>query len=281
MDYNRPTNLGDIDPAQVDVATDPKPKTKPRRRKLQKMPAMLEPWAKKAKARMDKRPASPGVMMEPRGDLGDFQAMAPHDNHEVWALQIHDAFGTRSPSTVTVFMEQLRALCGESWNDERKAWQPSETELNAALNFINSNQPRNEAEAALAAQMLAVHFMTMRLSAQALRTGDARTASIAAKLARTYAAQMATLQLTRGKRRSTRQHITVKHEKHIHTHQHQHLEAWAYAPPQPTPSALPGDHHESAIEQRAEAVRGGTKVSGTNPVGQVVPIGRRERKAGL
>jgi hypothetical protein len=281
MDYDRPTNLGDIDPAQIDVATDPKPKTKPRRRKVQKMPAMLGPWAEKAKTRMEKRPASPGVMMEPRGDLGDFRAVAPHDNHEVWSLQIHDAFGTRSPSTVTVFMEQLRALCGENWNDERKAWQPSETELNAALNFINSNQPRNEAEAALAAQMLAVHFMTMRLSAQALKTGDARTASIAAKLARTYAAQMDTLQLTRGKRRSTRQHITVKHEKHIHTHQHQHLEAWAYAPPEPTPSALPGDQHGPAIEQRAEAVRGGAQVSGTDPVRQVVPIGRRQRKAGL
>lgn len=279
MTLDRPTNLGDIDPKQVDVSTDPKPKR--RRRKVQKMPALLEPWAEKARARMEKRPASPGVMMEPRGDHGDFQAVSPHDNDEVWSLQIHDAFGTRSPSTVAVFMEQLRALCGQNWNDERKAWHPSETELNAALNFINSVQPRNEAEAALAAQMLAVHFMTMRLSASALTTGDARTASIAAKLARTYAAQMDTLQQVRGKRRSTRQHITVRHEKHIHTHQHQHLAAWAYAPSEPAPSVLPGEHHGPAIEQRTEAVCGSAPVSGEEPVGQVVPIGRRARKAGL
>lgn len=279
MKYERPSNLGDIDPARVDVATDPKPES--RRRKVQKMPAMLEPWAEKAKARMEKRPASPGVMMEPRGDLGDFEPASPHDNDEVWSLQIHDAFGTRSPSTVAVFMEQLRALCGQSWNDERKAWHPSETELNAALNFINSVQPRNEAEAALAAQMLAVHFMTMRVSASALNTGDARTASIAAKLARTYAMQMDTLQQARGKRRSTRQHITVRHEKHIHTHQHQHLAAWGCASPAPAPSALSGEHHVPAIEQRTEAVRGSSTVSGADQIGQVVPIGRRERKAGV
>ncbi|WP_125993388.1 hypothetical protein [Sphingomonas sp. S-NIH.Pt15_0812] len=279
MKIDQPTNLGDIDPARIDVATDPKPKQS--RRKVQKMPALLKPWAEKAKARMDKRPASPGVMMEPRGDLGDFQAVAPHDNHEVWSLQIHDAFGTRSPSTVAVFMDQLRSLCGQNWNDERKAWHPSETELNAALNFINSVQPRNEAEAALAAQMLAVHFMTMRMSSQALKTGDAGMASIAAKLARTYAAQMDTLQQARGKRRSTRQHITVRHEKHIHTHQHQHLAAWGYAVPEPAPSTLPGEHHGLAIEQRAEAVCSRPPVSGEDPVGQVVPIGRRARKAGV
>lgn len=280
MQDERPTNLGDIDPAQVDVATDPKPK-RTRRRKVQPMPALLEPWAEKAKARMDKRPASPGVMMEPRGDLGDFRAVAPHDNHEVWSLQIHDAFGTRSPSTVAVFMEQLRALCGQNWNDQTKAWHPSEVELNAALNFINSIQPRNEAEAALAAQMLAVHFMTMRVSASALNTGDARTASVAAKLARTYAAQMDTLQQVRGKRRSTRQHITVKHEKHIHSHQHQHIAAWGCATPDPAPSAIPGEHHPPAIEQRTGVIRSGAAVPSKGQIGEVVPIGRRERKAGV
>jgi hypothetical protein len=280
MQDERPTNLGDIDPAQVDVATDPKPK-RARRRKVQPMPALLEPWAEKAKARMEKRPASPGVMMEPRGDLGDFRAVAPHDNHEVWSLQIHDAFGTRSPSTVAVFMEQLRALCGQNWNDQTKAWHPSEVELNAALNFINSIQPRNEAEAALAAQMLAVHFMTMRVSASALNTGDARTASVAAKLARTYAAQMDTLQQVRGKRRSTRQHITVKHEKHIHSHQHQHIAAWGCVTPNPAPSAIPGDQHAPAIEQRAGVIGSGAAVPGKGQVGEVVPIGRRERKAGV
>ncbi|WP_433908770.1 hypothetical protein [Sphingomonas yabuuchiae] len=279
MKIDQPTNLGDIDTTRIDVATDPKPKQ--RRRKVQKMPAMLEPWAEKAKVRMERRPASPGVMMEPCGELGDFRAVAPHDNHEVWSLQIHDAFGTRSPSTVAVFMEQLRALCGQSWNDERKAWHPSETELNAALNFINSVQPRNEAEAALAAQMLAVHFMTMRVSASALKTGDARTASIAAKLARTYAAQMDTLQQVRGKRRSTRQHITVKHEKHIHTHQHQHLAAWGYAAPDPAPSAPNGNHREPAIEQRTETVCSSASMSGADAIGQVVPISRRARKASL
>lgn len=287
MKYDRPTNLGDIDPAQVDIATAAK---RPRKqRQVQPMPKLLEPWAAKAKVRMASRPASPGVMLE-RVGFDEFEPVSPHDNEDVWQHQIHDAFGTRSPSTVRVFIEQLRLLCGQHWDDGKKEWRPSETELNAALNFVNSVQPRNEAEAALAAQMLAVHFMTMRLSAQALNTGDARTASVAGKLARTYAMQMDTLQRGRGKRRSTRQHITVRHEKHIHTHQHQHLTipgtdtpgaAWGCASPASPPSHIAGEQHVGQIDHRTAVTFGGTALSSEDQIGAVVPLASRKRKAGL
>jgi len=277
MANDRPTNLGDIDPAATDVATAPTQRRT--KRAVQPMPALLEPWAVKAKARMSARPASPGLMLERRGP-NDFVPVSPHDNDEVWQLQIHDAFGTRSPSTVRVFIEQLRTLCGQSWDEQDHAWRPSETELTAALNFVNSVQPRNEAEAGLAAQMLAVHFMTMRLSAEALRTSDARTASVAGKLARTYAMQMDTLQRARGKGRSTRQHITVRHEKHIHSHQHQHVAAWGCAPPPSVPRAT-GEHHVERIEHRAAHDGGSAPLPGPDTGGAVVPLAGRRRKAGL
>jgi hypothetical protein len=279
MKNDRVTNLGDIDPTQVDLASAPKPKR--RRRKVQPMPKLLEPWVEKAKARMEKRPASPGIMMEPGAGCDEFVPMSPHDNDEAWQYQIHDAFGTRSPSTVRVFIEQLRSLCGQVWDEGRRGWRPSETEISAAVNFVNSVQPRDEAEAALAAQMLAVHFMTMRLSAQAMMTGDTRTAATAAKLARTYTMQMDALNRGRGKSRSTRQHITVKHEKHVHTHKHQHIDARGCALPLPTPSRTIGDHHAGQLEHRAEVLCPGKPLQGKDPVGAVVPITSRKWKASL
>jgi hypothetical protein len=267
MPNYRPTSLGDVDPATVDAASSPKPKR--RRRKVQPMPKLLEPWADKARARMEQRPASPGIILERTGVCDEFEPASPHDNDEVWHLQIHDAFATRSPSAVRVFIEQLRALCGQHWSDREGMWRPSETELNAALNFVNSVQPKNEAEAALAAQMVAVHLMTMRVSAQALKLGDPRSASVAGKLARTYAIQLDTLNRIRGMGRSSRQRITVRHEKHVHTHQHVHLEGGG--------SDLRGQPHEarkgsSVDKPRACELEGRGALRSSDTTGNVVPL---------
>ena len=94
------------------------------------------------------------------------------------------------------------------------------------LNMIASIRPRNELEAALAAQMIAVHMMMMKTSAAALRTSwgtDPRFAATAGKLARTYAILSDTLNKGRGGRRSSKQTIIVRQEKHVHHHQHVHL----------------------------------------------------------
>ena len=93
----------------------------------------------------------------------------------------------------------------------------------AAVQVVRSVRPRNEAQACLAAQMVAVHLMQMKLSAQALNRGhpEPRSCAIAGKLARTYAIQLETMAKLKGK--GTRQRITVRktstHEhKHIHLH---------------------------------------------------------------
>jgi hypothetical protein len=80
-------------------------------------------------------------------------------------------------------------------------------------------------QAAMAAQMVAVHMMAMKTAARALEGlgADTRTAALAAKLARTFTSQWEALMRHRGKRRTTRQTITVSHQKHVHNHHHQHL----------------------------------------------------------
>jgi hypothetical protein len=182
------------------------------------MPEMLRPFIDEARERQKRRPASPGVAVESiderRWTLG-----SPHREFEAWEVQICDAFGTRSGATYWTFLNQLAALCGQGWDEERRNWVPDETELNAALNIVNGIRPRNEIEAALAAQMVAVHFLQMKTTAYALRqTGLLNFAAVAGKLARTFAMQCDSLSRLRGK--TGKQVIKVRYERHDHKHVH-------------------------------------------------------------
>jgi len=79
-------------------------------------------------------------------------------------------------------------------------------------------------QAALAAQMVAVHLMMMEVSERCLRTykcADPHLLSAASKLARTFAIQSETLAKLQG-RKTSRQKITVSYERHEHKHVHVH-----------------------------------------------------------
>ena len=121
-----------------------------------------------------------------------------------------------------MFMSQLQALCSaDRWDNDAKQWRLDENEYSAALTIVASIAPRNELEAALAAQMVAVHLMTMQLAARAIKDSyDSRTAAVAAKLARTFAIQMEALRANRTKRTTARQSIKVRKELHQHIHYH-------------------------------------------------------------
>ena len=144
---------------------------------------------------------------------------------EAWHVQLIDAFGTRSTSTFWTFIDQLAGLCFGEPDYGPKGWCPDEAELNAAINMVSGTRPRNEMEAALAAQMVAVHLMTMKLSAKALRNtyDEPKTAAAAGKLARTFAMQCETMAKLKG--RAGKQRITVKYERHNHHHDHKHIHA--------------------------------------------------------
>ncbi|MEO8926404.1 MAG: hypothetical protein ABI306_04500 [Caulobacteraceae bacterium] len=148
------------------------------------------------------------------------QTIAPaHADREAWEIQLYDAFGTRSAKVIGLFLDQLSHLCRE--DAPNGPWRPNEAELNAMIGMVNGVRPRNEIEAALAAQMVAVHLLTMRSAHHALRHEDwldPIKAAVVAKLARTFAQQCDTLNRLKG--RVGKQTIRVRYERHDHKHVH-------------------------------------------------------------
>lgn len=210
---------GRIDPETLDSAS--KPRRKRRARKRPEPADELREWEQGAERRTSARPYPPGVMLEAAG-MNEEHWTAPHSDPGLWTLQLADAFGTRSRAVISTFMTQLEALCGPThWDDEARQWRLDENQFSAALAIVNSVKPRNEMEAALAAQMVAIHLLTMQVAARALRyDGDTRTAATAAKLARAFTDQMAALKAHRQRGRTSKQSITVRKELHQHIHYH-------------------------------------------------------------
>ncbi len=130
------------------------------------MPTILEPVAIKAKDRLRARHVNPGVAVEvEKVSQFGYRLASPHSDHESWEAMICDALGTRSVSTAKTFVHSLTQLCSQSFHPIESEegggeWCPDEFELNMVLNIATSIKPRNEMEAALAAQMTAVHMMT-------------------------------------------------------------------------------------------------------------------------
>jgi len=193
------------------------------------MPANMEASAAKAIKRHQRRLLSPGVAVEV-AKVGDTYVVASsHQDLLAWEAMVCDALGTRSDSTAKTFLFHLAGLCSQNWQPSEESggeWCPDERELNMILNFVAGIKPKNEMEAALAAQMVAVHLMQMRLSSRALAGGHihAANAAMAGKLARTFVMQIEALSRLKGKRSTSKQTITVRQEKHVHNHQHVHIE---------------------------------------------------------
>ena len=252
---------GKIDPAKVDVAAMPK-----RRRKARNRPEPapeLRKWEAEAEARMFKRPYPPNIMFEPAG-FDEEHWTSPHSDEGLWTLQLGAAFGTRSLAVLATFMDQLEALCGRNiWDEEARQWRLDENEFSAALAMVNSIKPRNEMEAALAAQMVAVHLMTMKATARALKyDDDTKTAAVAGKLARTFVMQLEALHAIKGKRRTTRQTIKVSKELHQHVHYHRGEDGNGRQPHGPS----------------AEIIDGRAALPSPQPGGDAVPLPSRKGK---
>lgn len=188
------------------------------------MPRVLKELGEKAIKRHERRQATPPINVTTTEGTWSFGSPFREEDEDYWVALLFEAFGTRSQATFRTFTNQLAQLCSTDWNEDSKAWHPNEDELVASIQIVRSTRPRNEAEACLAAQMVAVHLMQIRLSAQALKHSwpEPRTCAIAGKLARTYAMQLETISKLKGK--GSRQRITVRkysqHEhKHIHLHQ--------------------------------------------------------------
>lgn len=252
---------GDIDPATADIAKRPRRKARNR----PDPPAELREWGTKAEQRLYQRPLPPNIILEPVG-FDKEQWTSPHSDPSLWTLQLADAFGTRSQAVISLFMSQLESLCGRGvWDEAAHQWRMQESELSAILALVNAFRPRNEAEAMLAAQMVATHLLAMKVGARALRYDyDTRTAAAYAKIVKAYAIQTDAMQGMKGKRRTTRQTITVKKELHqsVHYHDHRGGKQNDYRPHEPT------DGPAAEITDKRETLRG--KDAG----GVVVPLSR-------
>ena len=188
------------------------------------MPQILKDLGAGAIERMERRSATPEIEITTNETGWTFSSPYRAEDLVEWEALLFDAFATRSAAAFHVFTTQLAALAPTVWKGEGEGWIPDHWELRAAIQIVRSVKPRNEAEACLAAQMVAVHRMQMKLSAQALSRSwpEPRSCAIAGKLARTYAMQLETMAKLKGK--GSRQRITVRkysqHEhKHIHLHQ--------------------------------------------------------------
>lgn len=193
------------------------------------MPANLEPIAEDARKRHRKRHANPGVAIEVEKvtELG-YRLTSPHNDTEAWQAMVCDALGTRSEATALTFLYQLTKLCEQNRHPDDEVgggeWVPDECELNMILNIVSGIKPKNEMQAALAAQMVVVHMMIMKVGERCLRVygcADPHLVAAASKLARTFAIQTEALAKLQG-RKTSRQKITVSYEKHEHKHVHMH-----------------------------------------------------------
>jgi hypothetical protein len=188
-------------------------------------PELIKPSIAKAKARTQRRSFAPFIALE-RDEAGVHQWEWPfEDTSDDWLHLVVDAFGTRSANIAHIFVDQLAALAAKQWDEPTGKWIPDAQEVSALIAIVSACRPKNEAQAAMAAQMAAVHLMTMRVGSRlGEHPWDTKMIGAFSRLARTYAIQMDTMQSLKGKRRSVKQHITVTQEKHIHNHQHVHLE---------------------------------------------------------
>ena len=187
-----------------------------------KMPAKLRAQAATAIKRHQSRPITPEVAVTV--DDGGWSLTSPYSNLDdlSWAALLFEAFGTRQRAVADVFINHLARLCSTAWDGT--VWRPDEGELQAAIAIVRSVAPKNESQAALAAQAVAIHFTTMKVATNlAGRSApDARTVAALASLGKAFSQQLETMQKLQGKRTS-RQRITVKNERHIHNHQHVHV----------------------------------------------------------
>lgn len=184
---------------------DHRPSTKPKRGQ-KAYPKAYQKAVTKIRTKAARREVvNPAVALERDAD-GNCITWGPAfkgDDDFFWLL-LADTFGTVSSSVINCFMDQLIEL-----SDGQR---PDQTLLNGAISIIGSYKPKTEGEAMLAAQMVAVHMLTMKAAAYANSTSrwgvPEREARLVFRGARTFAEQTDTMARLKGR----------KGEQHIHVH---------------------------------------------------------------
>lgn len=243
------------------------------------MPKKLRDRAAQAKARHQQRAVVPDLAFSV--EAGSFGSPYRSADDAAWASLLFEAFGTRMGSVAHVFILHLARLCSADFDQAKGGWAPNEDELQAAIAIVQSLAPRNEAEAALAAQAVAVHFAAMKMGKQiaTMSYPDPRTVAALAALGKVYAGQLETMQKLQG-RKTVKQRITVRYERHNHNHQHVHIEGGGGSgsggqaqEPCDDRNSGNGNNRRPLIEHEGSA-----SVSRSDAAGNVVPMSRKQRQ---
>jgi hypothetical protein len=243
------------------------------------MPKSLRPLADKAIARHMKRPLPPKINVE--GEVGcEYTFSSPYakEDGEAWEALLFQAFGTRRITVAQYFIGALVGLVKGVWDAEGHKWRPSQDEFDAIVAMVNSMQPRNEAQAAYAAQLCALHLSAMRLAKHTTtHHADPRTVRALTKTVRAYGDGLVTLQRLQGRSRTVKQSIKSESHKHVHQHIHYHG-GGAENGSQPHGASEGTGHNQSAGTRLIEAR---ATVPGEKPRGEVVRLPCREGQEGL
>jgi hypothetical protein len=244
----------------------------PRGRKP-RMPEVLRALGDAALTRIRKNSAAPMIWEMPKeGESASWASgwfVCPYakQDEDRWFGLVMSIFGTRQEVVAHMFMTQLAALCDRNWKAP-EGWRTDEVQMTQLLVLIHDMRPRNASEAALAAQLCALHLSMMKLGAAQAHTwgGDARAVAIMAKTSRAYADGLMALEKLKGRANKTRQ--TIKVEKHTHTHQHIHLEG---------DEKFGGQPHAKATDLIAKL----RSLPSSNEGGEIVRFPSGEGEAGL
>ncbi len=177
--------------------------------------AMPDPLRKRAAAAArvhETRFTPPEVLVTPEGFGSPYRSA---DEAEWWRL-LGEAFGTRMVSVISVFLEQVAKLVPSEWDEATERHVPNADHLNAALAIVASMKPRNEAEAAQAAQAFALHVVAMKVGAGIVKNSsvDPRQANALANLVKAHMGVVDSVKARHGSR-SSKQTIVVKKQVNI------------------------------------------------------------------
>lgn len=237
------------------------------------MPAKLRQRAKAAKERHQTRPIAPEIEITAKANGWSYGNPYRPADELAWCALLLEAFGTRQSGVADVFISHLAGLCSSQWDQTAAAWRPNEHELRTAIAMVQSLAPRNEGEAALAAQAVAVHFATMKLAHNLAGRScpDSRALAALAALSKAYVRQLEAMQALKG-RKVSRQKITVRYEKHDHKHVHVHHEGGS--------AEFGGRVHEPRTAPAGE-YEGSATLPRQNPKLVVVPVPSLEGEEAL
>lgn len=180
--------------------TEPK-KRKPRRKPKPPMPENMRARAATAAEKHWGRFTPPKLAIEGEHDSWRYACPYSDQDQSNWEALLYEAFGTRSQGVVRMFLDQLAKLCGKGWNPDDREWRPEHDELNMAIAVVASCEAENEAQACIAAQMVALHFTAMKLGGVIgdMCNPDERTAATLARVSKAYAGLARTLAELQGK----------------------------------------------------------------------------------